>query len=86
MSVEELITWVLGGLNMFTGGLIKWLWSENRRLQDNDNALHDRVNKLELSVVSDYTKRTEFDNAMKILYDKLDRIFDKLDDKQDKKP
>ena len=85
MSIDELVTWILGGINMFTGGFIKWLWSENRRLQDSDSALLDRVNKLELTVVGDYIKRAEFTHAMAILYEKLDKIYDKLEEKQDKK-
>ena len=60
------------------------IWSIVSNLQQRDIQIAEKLAQLELLVVGNYVKRSEFDALMKILFDKLDRIEEKLSHKADK--
>jgi hypothetical protein len=59
-----------------------WL---GRQVWDAVQKLKEDVRQIELDIPNHYVKKDEFTQVVKELKDMLTRIFDKLDDKQDKR-
>jgi hypothetical protein len=59
------------------GWWAKEIWNAVAKLRED---IHD----VELALPSHYVRKDEFADAIKLINDKLDRISDKLDAKQDK--
>jgi len=59
-----------------------WL---GRQVWDAVQKLKDDVRQIELDLPNHYVKKDDFSQGMKEIKDMLTRIFDKLDDKQDKR-
>lgn len=66
------------------GAIFKFLYDKLRDLQNADLELAEKVKGIELLVAGNYTKRTEMERMYDALFNKLDRIEDKLDTKLDK--
>ena len=62
----------------------KSFYDSLRDLRKADNALTEKVNKIEVVVAGQYVTREDFDGTINILFAKLDKISDKLDNKADK--
>ena len=78
-------------INILVGvcaGLGGWVLNSVRqsvsRLQDQDQALADKVQRIEVLVAGQYVKRDDIDKLTSAIFAKLDRIESKLDGKQDK--
>jgi len=78
-------------INILVGicaGLGGWVLNSVRqsvsRLQDQDQALADKVQRIEVLVAGQYVKRDDMDKLTSAIFAKLDRIESKLDGKQDK--
>lgn len=81
---QEYINWAFGLVNLIIGGIIKAMWDSYKDLKRTDKELADKVGKIEVLVAGEYVKRDDFDKVANILFAKLDKISDKLDQKADK--
>ncbi len=73
------------GLAGALGGYILKSISDNlKSLQSADNALSEKVQKIEVLVAGEYVKHSDIEKLSNALFAKLDKISDKLDGKQDK--
>jgi len=61
-----------------TGWWCRAIWESVNRLQ---NQIHD----LEVMLPNSYVRKDEFHDAVRTIFDKLDRIYDKLENKIDSK-
>lgn len=77
MDTQTIINAGLGLIIGMIGWFAHVLWTAVNKLRDD---LHD----VEVSLPSYYLKKDEFNDAMKTLNEKLDRIWFRLEDKADK--
>jgi hypothetical protein len=81
---QEIFNWVLGGLGMLLGFVVKAMWDAVKDLQASDKDLADKVSKIEVLVAGEYVKKDEFNSIMLRIFEKLDHIEGKIDGKADK--
>ena len=60
------------------------MWDILQGLQKQDRELADKVGKIEVLVAGEYVKKDDFDRVIERLFDKLDHIELKIDNKADK--
>jgi hypothetical protein len=75
---------VVGVLMTIFGWLLNTLYTTIRDLQQADEKLTDKVNRVEVLVAGNYPTRGEFDSKIDALFKKLDNIENKLDRKADR--
>ena len=63
------------------GFILKAIWDALKELQVTDTKLAEKVGHIEVLVVGSYAKREELMSLTKALFDKLDKIDNKLDAK-----
>ena len=68
---------VVGVLMMIFGWLLNTLYTTIRDLQQADEKLTDKVNRVEVLVAGNYPTRSEFDAKVDALFDKLDKMVDR---------
>lgn len=84
MDTQTVIN-VLLGLTAFFGGVwVRGLSESLKELRTADMLLADRVQGIELLVAGQYAKREEFKELSSAIFARLDRIEQKIDNKQDK--
>lgn len=81
---QSALNWVFGVANLLLGAALKWVYDAHRDLRKADEKLTEKVNKIEVVVAGEYVKREDFDKVANILFAKLDKISEKLDQKADK--
>ena len=81
---QTFINWALGILSMLGGFLLNALWQAVKDLQKADKELADKVAAVDRVVAGDYVRRDESQDMTKALFQKLDRIEDKVDKKVDR--
>ena len=81
---QTVINWAVALAGTLGGFLMNSSWQAVRDLQTADKALADKVASVEVVVVGDYVRRSEFTDNVKAIFAKLDRIEDKLDGKVDR--
>jgi hypothetical protein len=81
---QTLINWVFGLCGVLIGWLFKMMWQSLRDLQTADASLVLKVQAIEVLVAGQYVKRDDMDRLQTALFQKLDRIEQKLDGKVDK--
>jgi hypothetical protein len=81
---QSTLNWAFGVINICLGIGLKYFFDSLRELRKADNALTEKVNKIEVVVAGQYVTREDFDSTINILFAKLDKISDKLDNKADK--
>lgn len=84
METQELFNVAVGGLFLLVGWVLRILWDSLRDLKQADKALVDKVGRIEVLVAGEYVKRSDFDKVMFRLFEKLDHIESKIDNKADK--
>lgn len=85
MTIEqEIINYLFGGICGLGGYLFKSTMAAIKALQRNEAKINDKVNSIEVLVAGSYVKRDEMERMAHALFVKLDKIYDKLDSKQDK--
>ena len=77
MNLQELINLGLGATLTVMGWFARELWSAVNQLKEDLNALRVDVHR-------HYVSREDFRADMREIKEMLSKIFDKLDDKQDK--
>lgn len=81
---QTIINWGLGIISTLGGFLLNALWTAVKDLQQADKDLADKVSAVDKVVAGDYVRRDEFLDMTKALFQKLDRIEDKVDRKADR--
>lgn len=81
---QSVINWILGGFGALLGFVVKAVWDAVKDLQASDKDLADKVSKIEVLVAGEYVKKEEFNQIMLRLFEKLDHIESKIEQKQDK--
>lgn len=84
-ELGELLFKLAVGLSSFLGGwVLNRVTSSVDGLQKADRELAAKVQAIELLVAGQYVRREDFDKISSELFRRLDKIYDKLDDKADK--
>lgn len=81
---QTFINWLLAGFGALIGFLLNAVWQAVKDLQEADKGLADKVASIEVLVAGAYVKKDEFQDGVKALFLKLDKIEDKIDRKVDK--
>lgn len=66
------------------GWVLRSIHEAVKDLQQNDQDLTEKIQSIELLVAGNYVQKTEFQHALDALFNKLDRIENKLNKKADK--
>ena len=75
---------IVGGIFTVIGWFLKAIYQSHSDLVSADRMLSDKVYSIELLVTGAYVKRDDFERLSSALFNKLDKIYDKLDCKVDK--
>jgi hypothetical protein len=81
---QSVINWILGGFGALLGFIVKAVWDAVKDLQASDKDLADKVSKIEVLVAGEYVKKDDFNQIVMRLFEKLDHIESKIDNKADK--
>lgn len=81
---QTIVNWLLAGFGGLIGFLLNAVWQAVKDLQKADTELVKKVSEIEVLVAGAYVRRDDFNELSKALFNKLDRIEDKLDLKVDK--
>jgi len=79
-AVSTLLGWVLKSIKES----ITALQASHKELAQADDALVDKVQQIEVLVAGTYVKRDDLDKLTSAIFNKLDRIENKIDHKMDK--
>lgn len=71
--------------NLAAGSILAVLGWFARVLWEAVAALREDLHRIEVELPSSYVRKDEFSDALYAITDKLDKIWDKLDDKMDKR-
>ena len=86
-EIQQIIfNWVIGAFGVLGGTVLASIWNAVKDLQSMDRILAEKVAAIDVLVAGQYVKRDELTHLTKAMFDKLDRIEDKLDRKVDKSP
>jgi len=81
---QDLYNIVVGIAGILGGWWLKVTWDTLKDLQNADKDLVDKVSKIEVLVAGNYVRREDFDRTIERLFDKLDHIEMKIDQKADR--
>ena len=81
---QQLFQWIIGGICVIGGIMLKTCWDAVKDLQAADSELTDKVAAIEVLVAGQYIKRDEVERSFTAVFTKLDRIESKIDNKADK--
>jgi CHASE3 domain sensor protein len=81
---QSIVNWLLAGFGALIGFLLNAVWQAVKDLQRSDKDIAAKVADIEVLVAGDYVKKNEFQDNIKALFAKLDKIEDKIDRKADK--
>lgn len=81
---QTIINWLLAGFGALIGFLLNAVWQSVKDLQAADKVLAEKLEAMEVLVAGDYLRRDDFVHTIEALFQKLDKIEDKLDKKADK--
>lgn len=84
MLSQELFNVVVGVAGALGGWWLKVMWETLKELQSADKELVDKVSRIEVLVAGNYVRKEDFDRTIERLFDKLDHIELKIDQKMDK--
>ena len=74
MSSQEVVNILLGLVSFFGGWMLKEVWGNLAKLQENDHALLAQLNKLEITIAGDYVKKNDLEKALNAILNKLDKL------------
>lgn len=81
---QSALNWIFGGINIILGAALTMMWDSYRELKKTDKELAEKVNNIEVIVAGQYVKREDFEKVADQIFNKLDKIMEKLDRKADK--
>lgn len=86
MSIDQSFINVIFGITCAgLGWVLKTIWGSLKELQKADTKLAKEVSDMKVLVAGDYVKREYLEELAKAVFTKLDKIYDRLDQKMDKK-
>ena len=84
MDFQDLYNTAIGLVMALGGWFMRVIWDALKDLRTQDNALAEKVSRIEVLVAGEYVKKDEFERAVQRLFDKLEHIEMKIDRKVDK--
>lgn len=84
MDQQQLFNTLFALVGVLGGWWMKAMWEAIKNLEQADKALNASVGDLKVLVAGQYVKQDSFDKLSQAIFNKLDRIEDKLDGKADK--
>lgn len=81
---QSFLNWTFGIANLILGAFLKMTWDSYKELKRTDKELAEKVSGIEVLVAGQYVKREDFQGVTTQIFSKLDKILDKLEQKQDK--
>jgi hypothetical protein len=84
MEYQTAFNIVVGIAGFLGGWVLNGLRDSLKSLQATDESLTEKVQAIEVLVAGQYVKREDFSAVSKAMFEKLDKIYDKLDTKADK--
>lgn len=84
MDTQQLFNVMFAIVGVLGGWWMKAMWEGLKDLQIADRELSKQVGDLKVLVAGDYVRTERFENLSHAIFNKLDRIEDKLDGKVDK--
>lgn len=81
---QSLFNIVVGIAGVFGGFILNAIWQKTDKLEETDKQLVKSVNELAITVATLKTHHDEDSKKLDIIFEKLDRIDQKLDRKADK--
>lgn len=84
MDQQQLFNVLFALVGVLGGWWMKAMWEAIKNLEQADKMLNASVGDLKVLVAGQYVKQESFDKLSQAIFNKLDRIEDKLDGKADK--
>ena len=84
MFDQTLFNYALALCGALGGWVLKVIWDAVKDLQSADKVLVEKVNTIEILIAGNYMSKSDFDKIAAAIFQKLDKIEDKLDRKVDK--
>lgn len=84
MDNQYLFNIAFGIISALGGYVLRTVSEQLKSLQDADSMLVDKVQRIEVLVAGQYVTNDSLTMVISTLHDKLDKIWDRLDTKQDK--
>jgi hypothetical protein len=84
MEYQTAFNIVVGIAGFLGGWVLNGLRDSLKSLQTADESLTEKVQAIEVLVAGQYVKREDFAAVSRAMFEKLDKIYDKLDTKADK--
>ena len=84
MDYQDAFNILIGFVMTIFGWFLRVSWDGLKSLQEQDRELADKVARIEVLVAGEYVKKDDFDRVIERLFDKLDHIEMKIDQKADK--
>ena len=84
MFDQTLFNYALALCGALGGWVLKVIWDAVKDLQAADKVLVEKVNTIEILIAGNYMSKSDFDKIAAAIFQKLDKIEDKLDRKVDK--
>jgi hypothetical protein len=82
---EGWVQWLLGVGLTVVGWVSHMLWQDVKGVKDSHKETAIRLQNIEVLIAGEYLKRTEFREFQNTILEKLDKILDALNTKEDKK-
>ena len=84
MDPQTIINAAIALVGFLGGWILKVVWEGVKELQSADKILAEKVNTIEILIAGTYISKQDFDKIAAAIFQKLDKIEDKLDRKVDK--
>lgn len=84
MDFQYAFNILMGFFMAIFGWALRVAWESLTSLQKQDQNLADKVARIEVLVAGEYVRKDDFDRVIERLFDKLDHIEMKIDQKADK--
>ena len=84
MEFQDAFNVLMGFVMVIFGWFLRVAWDALNKLQEQDRELADKVARIEVLVAGEYVKKDDFERVIERLFDKLDHIEIKIDNKADK--
>jgi len=84
VEFQVLFNVAMGFIMALFGWFLRVSWDALSTLQQQDRELADKVARIEVLVAGEYVKKEDFERVIERLFDKLDHIEIKIDNKADK--
>jgi len=84
MDPQTIINAAIALVGFLGGWILKVVWEGVKDLQSADKILAEKVNTIEILIAGTYISKQDFDKIAAAIFQKLDKIEDKLDRKVDK--